>query len=380
MNFPWTLTAVIAACFMTVVTETSALTSCYYNDEPVEAELAPGDEVIKARVAGINLPFCATYNKEVREFIKRYTVIGVKESEAMLGRTVLYFPIFEHYLRVYKLPEELKYLPMVESTLRPEVRSTAGAAGLWQFVPTAARHFGLKMEGGVDERLDPYRSTEAAVKMLAALYEEFGDWMLVMAAFNSGSGRVKKAICYANSKDYWVISKYLPVESRRYVPSFIAAAYLVNYFNEHNLAPKYPSYQMQETRTFRVYTPLTFQQIAQVVGVKTSVIQALNPSYLQQYVPAGKNGHFVIVPASGAVAFRQFLAKKAGVSPNSETPQGRFKSSYIVVPGDRIESVAMLFRCDVEDLMKWNQLAHREVVVNQYLQLFLPENNKKIKP
>lgn len=377
MKFPWTLTAVIAACYLTVVTETSALTSC---DDNELVEMTGNDEVIKARVGNINLPFCAPYNKEVREFIKRYTVIGVKESEAMLGRTSLYFPIFEHYLRVHKLPEELKYLPMVESTLRPEVRSAAGAAGLWQFVPSSARHFGLKMEGGVDERLDPYRSTEAAVKLLATLYHEFGDWMLVMAAFNCGSGRVKKAIRYANSRDYWTISKYLPVESRRYVPSYIAAAYLVNYYNEHNLAPKYPSYQMQETRTFRVYTPLTFQQVAQVTGVNSALIKALNPSYLQQYIPANKNGNFVIVPASGAVAFRQHLAKKAGLSVDKELPRGKFKSSYVAVPGDRIESVAMLFRCDVEDLMEWNQLAHREVVVNQHLLLFLPENNKKVKP
>lgn len=382
MKFPWTLVAVTALCFVTALKQTHALNSSLTAPLTEEAIMAAGgasEEVIKQRIAQLDLPVNVRYNSEIGELIKRYVVIGSKEAEGMLGRTSMYFPIFEHYLRVYQLPEELKYLPMVESTLRPEVRSVAGAAGLWQFVPTSGRHFGLQMDNVVDERMDPYRSTEAAVKLLSELYKTFGDWSLVLVAFNAGSGRVQKAIRSAKSKDYWQVSKFLPRESRKYLPAFIAAGYLVNYYGSHGLKPKYPSYELQETRTFRVYTNITFNEIAQACALKLSVIQALNPSYLQRFVPANKEGNFIVLPASATNSFRQYLSKKIGAQAKLETPSGTFKTSYLVVPGDKIETVAMLLKCDVKDLMKWNNLAHREVVVNQHLVLFLP-NSQKVKP
>lgn len=379
MKFPWTLIAITAICCLMRVTQTTARPSVFSTDYETLIE-ETNDEVIKERISHISLPICAPYNAEVKEFIKRYVVLGTKESEGMLGRTSLYFPIFEHYLRVYQLPEELKYLPMVESTLRPDVRSAAGAAGLWQFVPASGRHFGLKMDNYVDERMDPYRSTEAAVKMLSTLYKQFGDWSLVLVAFNCGPGRVQKAMHAARSTDYWEIKKYLPQESRQYVPAFIAAAYLVNYYGAHGLDPNFPSYQLQETRTFRVYTPLSFSEIAQACNVKMSVLQTLNPSYLQRYVPASQKGNFVVVPASASSALRKLIIDRTGSKVDRDAPEDSFKTSYLVMPGDRIETVALLLQCKVEDLMKWNQLAQKEIVVNQHLMLYLPNKARTVKP
>jgi membrane-bound lytic murein transglycosylase D len=338
------------------------------------------DELVKDRLNQISLPFEAKYNENVKTYIKRYVVLGPRESASMLGRSSLYFPIFEHYLNLYNLPMELKYLPMVESTLRPGVKSHAGAAGLWQMIPASARYFGLTINGTVDERLDPNKSTEAAVKMLAMLYKQFGDWTLVMAAYNCGPGRVAKAIRYAKCDDYWEISKYLPKETQRYVPSYIAAAYLVNYYDEHNITPKYPSYDLQETRTFITYTGLRFSDINKVTGVSWEILRKLNPGYLGNSIPSSRKGHFVVLPSFAAESFRSFLTKKVTSPENSFQPEGTMRTTYTTVAGDNIETLALLFGCTVEDVMNWNNLRGEHLAVNQSLLLYLKRNNTTAKP
>ncbi len=339
------------------------------------------DELIKERLGQLSLPFEAKYNESVKTYIKRYVVLGLRESESMLGRSSLYFPIFEHYLNLYDLPMELKYLPMVESTLRPGVKSHAGAAGLWQMVPASANYFGLTINGSVDERLDPIKSTEAAVKMLSMLYDQFGDWPLVMAAYNCGPGRVKKAIRYAKCDDYWEISKYLPKETQRYVPAYIAAAYLVNYYDEHDMAPKYPAYDLQDTRTFVTHTTLRFSDIAKATNVSWDMLKKLNPGYLGNTIPASNKGHYIVLPAYAAESFRTFLNKKVKASGEAVTlGEGTLKTSYTTVAGDNIETLALLFGCSVEDIMKWNHLKNKDLAVNQSLILYLKRHSTIVKP
>jgi membrane-bound lytic murein transglycosylase D len=339
------------------------------------------DDLIKQRLSQLSLPFEAKYSESVKTYIKRYVVLGSKESESMLGRSSLYFPIFEHYLNLYNLPMELKYLPMVESTLRPGVKSHAGAAGLWQMIPASANYFGLSIDGTVDERLDPNKSTEAAVKMLSMLYDQFGDWPLVMAAYNCGPGRVKKAIRYAKCNDYWEISKYLPKETQRYVPAFIAAAYLVNYYDEHDMAPKYPAYDLQDTRTFVIHTTLRFSDIAKATDVSWNTLKKLNPGFLGNTIPASRKGHFLVIPAYATESFRTFLDKKLKVSGGSEIlSDGTLKTSYTTVAGDNIETLALLFGCSVEDIMQWNHLKNKDLAVNQSLTLYLKRNSSIVKP
>lgn len=340
---------------------------------------AVSDELIQKRLENISIPFEVKYSPIVRNYIKRYVALGPRESESMLGRASLYFPIFEHYLNVYGLPKELKFLPMVESTLRPGVKSSAGAAGLWQMIPASARHFGLTINGSIDQRLDPNKSTEAAVKMLSMLYKQFGDWALVMAAYNCGPGRVRKAIRYAKCDDYWVISKYLPKETQRYVPSFIAAAYLVNYYDEHNLMPKYPAYDLQDTRTFITYTSLSLSTISKKTNVSRSILRKLNPGYLGNLVPASRKGQFIVLPAYAAEAFRNYLAEK--ISGQSDFRQeGMTRTTYTTVAGDRIETLALLFGCSVDDIMKWNHLKTKDLAVNQSVVLYLRRRGSLVRP
>lgn len=379
MNFPWTLVAIVIAIATTQLPAKTSDSS--YLPEVISGEGSgnTSEASIKHRVLGLTLPVQTRYNGQVRELIRRYISVGSKEAEAMLGRATLYFPMFEHYLSIYGLPKELKYLPMIESTLRPEVSSPVGAGGLWQVIPSTARRFGLEVGGYVDERRDPYRGTEAAVKILAYLYNEFGDWALVMAAYNCGSARVHRAIRLAKCDDYWEISKYLPRATQKYVPSFIAAAYLVNHYQHHNLKPKFPSSLMQDTRTFRIYHQMTFMEIAKTCNLNLSVIKKLNPGFALNAIPGSKKGHFLILPATSSDAFRKLLAKKTGkINPTENTlPKDMIRTSYVAVPGDRIEALAMLFKCSVDDIVAWNHLNHREIVVGQELILLLPKSSLK---
>lgn len=335
------------------------------------------DALIDEGLAHLQIPFEVKSTDEVRKYIKRYLQPGYTNAQSMLGRSSLYFPIFEHFLNVYGLPQELKYLPMVESTLRPDVHSQAGAAGLWQFVPITARHFGLKMDGNVDERMDPYKSTEAAVKLLAYLYKELGDWPLVLAAYNSGAGRVRKAIRRANCDDYWEIRPYLSSESRKYVPAFIAAAYLAQNFQVHGLAPKYPPYQLQNTKVFTVYSRLNLRDIAKNCSVDLKVLRKLNPSYRNNIIPTNIKGNYLIIPASSATDFwLRYIPRNTSISPD----QGLTMITYTAVVGDNINNLALLFECKVEDIMKWNHLTRANIVVNQSLVFYISKDAFIAKP
>jgi membrane-bound lytic murein transglycosylase D len=371
MKFPWTILAVVSILLITVGVKAnphSGFGAAYAPAAPPIPE-----SQIDERLAQLQLPFEVQNTPQVQSFIRRYFVEGYRDAEDLLGLTTIYFPIFEHYLRLYNLPEELKYLPLIESTLRPRITSPAGAAGLWQFVPATARHYGLIINGTIDERLDPHKATEAAVRMLAALYQQFGDWGLALAAYNCGPGRVQQALRNASCEDFWDVQNYLPRESQRYVPGFIAAAYLVNYYNLHGLAPDYPDYDLQDTRTFRVYSRLSLPQVAQQLGVDYRLLYQLNPAYLQGVVPGSNQGHFVTVPARVAPAFME----RYGTAGDFSGTGGRLRTTYTVVSGDQIETLALLFQCTPEDIMRWNGLQKKEVVVNQPLTVFLPRGNAR---
>ena len=177
---------------------------------------------------------------QVKKSIARLLNSGRRETEKFLGKGVLYFPVFDQYLERYQLPEELRFLPVVESRLKPNATSAAGASGLWQFMPATARAYELNVNRKVDERLDPHKSTEAAVSLLADLYEEFGDWGLALAAYNCGPSRVKRAIRKTGCNNFWDIRKYLPRQTQQYIPAFLAAVYVCRNFELHNLEPRFP--------------------------------------------------------------------------------------------------------------------------------------------
>lgn len=225
------------------------------------------------------------YNEVVRKFIDRYTGRLRHSVSYMLGASNFYMPIFEEALETYGLPLELKYLPVIESALNPNAVSRVGAAGLWQFMVTTGKRYDLKVNTLVDERRDPLKASYAAAHYLSDLYKVFGDWNLVIAAYNCGPSTINKAIHRANGeKDYWKIYPYLPRETRGYVPAFIAANYVMNYYSEHNICPMTTRLPAQ-TDTVAVKKTVHLQQIADVCGFDIDQLRALNPEYRHDIIP-----------------------------------------------------------------------------------------------
>lgn len=225
------------------------------------------------------------YNDIVRKYIDQYTDRMRHSVSVMLGAQNFYNPIFEEALEAEGCPLELKYLPVIESAYNPSATSPVGAAGLWQFMPSTAKTYGLEVNTLVDERRDPIKSSQAAAKYLKYLHSYYGDWNLVIAAYNCGPGNVNKAMQRAGgSKDYWEIYGYLPKETRGYVPAFIAANYVMQYYCDHGIAPMECKLPV-ETDTIMVSRDLHLQQVAELCGVELDQLRSLNPQYRQDIVP-----------------------------------------------------------------------------------------------
>ncbi|MDE6002420.1 MAG: lytic transglycosylase domain-containing protein [Prevotella sp.] len=225
------------------------------------------------------------HNDVVQKFIDRYSGRLRHSISYMLGASNFYIPIFEEALETYQLPLELKYLPIIESALNPTAVSRVGATGLWQFMIGTGKQYGLQVNSLVDERRDPVKSSYAAARYLKDLYKVFGDWNLVIAAYNCGPENINKAIHRSNGeKDYWKIYPYLPKETRGYVPAFIAANYIMTYYSQHNICPmttRLPA----KTDTVMVNRNVHMEQVAAVVGINIDLLRSLNPMYRRDVIP-----------------------------------------------------------------------------------------------
>lgn len=225
------------------------------------------------------------YNDVVQKFIDRYSGRLRHSVSYMLGASNFYMPIFEEALEAYNLPLELKYLPIIESALNPKAVSRVGATGLWQFMLATGKQYDLKVNSLIDERCDPVKSSYAAAHYLSDLYKIFGDWNLVIAAYNCGPAQINKAIHRADGeRDYWQIYPYLPKETRGYVPAFIAANYIMTYYCEHNICPMTTRLPAQ-TDTVVVKRNVHLEQIAAVCNIDIEQLRALNPSYRRDIIP-----------------------------------------------------------------------------------------------
>ena len=238
------------------------------------------------------------YNDIVQKFIDRYTGRLRHSVSYMLGASNFYTPIFEEALEAYGLPLELKYLPVIESALNPMATSRVGAAGLWQFMVATGKQYGLEVNSLVDERRDPIKSSYAAAQYLKDLYKIFGDWSLVIAAYNCGPENINKAIHRAGGEaDYWKIYPYLPRETRGYVPAFIAANYVMNYYCEHNICPMRTQLPAK-TDTIIVSRDVHLKQIAEVCGVDIDELRTLNPQYRRDVVNGSNKPSVIRMPAT----------------------------------------------------------------------------------
>jgi len=256
-------------------------------------------ELIEKRINEASPIFEVQLNKGTRKLIKSYLQRGRNSTAHILGRASIYFPIIEHYLAERQMPDDIKYLAVIESALKPTAKSKAGAVGLWQFMPSTAKEYGLRIDDYIDERLDLYRSTEAAIQFLSDLHQRYQDWALAIAAYNCGPGKVDKVIKKAGSKHFWTIKKHLPKQTQRYVEKFIAATYAMDNYLFYDIHPKYPDYSLQLTMTTNIYTRKSFRQIAKETGISIQVIQQLNPAYKKAIIPPNEKGYYLLLPRIG---------------------------------------------------------------------------------
>ncbi len=372
------------------------------------------DEVLIKRLQAIPAVVELPYNPIVRKYIERYTKGGRAQVAAMLGLSNYYMPIFEQALEQEGLPLELKYLPIIESALDPNAVSRSGAAGLWQFILSAAKGLGLEVNSLVDERRDPYLSSSTAARFLKDLYATYGDWSLVIAAYNCGPGTVNKAIRRAGgdprSHNFWTIYNYLPAETRGYVPAFIAATYVMNYYRDHNISPVLATKPLV-TDTVGVTQRVHFDQISHVLNIPVEELRVLNPQFRKDIIPGRPDApYFLILPSqqihayilsegdilaynadqykrmetatTGAqstddaivpptaeeTAFEQDLAQVQSATPAS-APQGSRTIIHKVQPQESIASIAARYNVQPEQIKEWNSLRRNSIRTGQQLRI-----------
>ena len=290
-------------------------------------------EVYKERLSRIPSVMEMPYNDVVQKLIDRYSGHLRRSVSLMLGTQNFYMPIFEEALESYGLPLELKYLPVIESALNPNAVSRVGATGLWQFMLHTGKQYGLEINSFVDERRDPIKASYAAAHYLSDLYKIFGDWNLVIAAYNCGPQGINKAIHRAKGlTDYWDIYPYLPKETRGYVPAFIAANYIMNYYCDHNICPMIAELPAK-TDTVMIDRDVHFEQIAKVLNIDISIVKDLNPQYRRNIIngssklsalrlPTQKIAQFIDLQDSiYACTVDNFQNKRTEVEIDNSTPQ-----------------------------------------------------------
>ncbi len=374
----------VAAAEEEILYKTDTTDYVYYA-LPTDLEYIPGDDhpaIIEDRLRCLEKNMPLHYNDKVHAFINYFTIRDREYTKMMMRRKNLYFPLFEKYLAKYNLPDELKYLSIIESGLNPRAVSRARAVGLWQFMSATGKYYGLSNDRYIDERMDPEKSTDAACRYLRDLYGMFKDWELALAAYNTGPGNVRKSIRksgYRNS--FWEIYKYLPKETRAYVPQFVAMIYTMNYLDDHNFIEGGEELPVVAD-TLHVKNHLHFETFAALTGTCLEDLQKLNPSILHAAVPVSGKPFVIKVPAtakerlfdnrlaildSAARAGRKELdvIARAYAAQQEET-----RVVYKVRRGDVLGSIAIKHKVSVAQIKKWNNLRSNMIREGQLLKVY----------
>jgi membrane-bound lytic murein transglycosylase D len=354
---------------------------------PSEFEYIPANEtpeLVADRLNCIQRTIPLTYNEKVHAFINYFLIRDREHTRNVMRKKDLFFPMFEHELKKNNLPDELKYLAIIESALYPRAVSRARAVGLWQFMSATGKYMGLKIDWYVDERMDPEKSTQAACRYLIQLHNIFGDWELALAAYNSGPGTVKRAIRRSGyKKSFWEVYPFLPRETRAYVPQFVAMIYALNYADEHNLYVEGTEEPLRQD-TLNVKTYLHLTTFANLTGACLEDLQRLNPSIQHNVLPGDGKQRVLRLPVdvkaeldknrvaildSASRAFRkqtEALAKNA-----AGNTYGREVVIYKVKSGDAISVIAQRYKVRVEDIRKWNNLSSNTIHIGQKLKVWV---------
>jgi len=369
--------------------------SVFSHTTPIEDDgglIPEGFELqVKLRLRAMDCVVVPRLNEDVKLFLSRYIFKHPKYTERMLGNAALYFPVFDQLLKEKNLPVGLKALSILESWLDLGATSHVGAGGLWQLMPATARMYGLTVNSQVDERRDIYRSTEAALNLLTRLHEIYGDWGLALAAYNAGPLRVNRAIEKAGGEatSFWAIAPYLPRETQQFIPKFIALSYLLNHYSDHEIFPEFPDLDLQFIDVIKVYQKLNFSEIEKVTSLDLSIIKSLNPAYKGNYIPAGKNGFNLVLPARVMPVMEEYLMltdrsdrnsfiSGLQIPPASEEPAfedvrvNYIESVHYVGEGETLKGIAKKYNIDVTRLYLWNHLTHDYLTVGQELLVFMP--------
>ena len=371
------------------------LTENKYNFLPNFVPTYP-DSVYYYRMQRLDVesPIELTYNPYIRMFINMYANQKKGTTSRVLGLAQMYFPMFEQQLDKYNVPLELKYLAIVESALNAKARSRVGAGGLWQFMYYTGKVYGLEVTSYVDDRNDPLKSTIAACRHFNDLYNMYHDWLLVLAAYNSGPGNVNKAIRRSGGKmTFWEIMPYLPRETRDYVPAFIAVNYVMAYSNEHNIYPVMPKILYHETDTVAVHQPLTLGILADKLSLNISDLEFLNPTFRTGFIPATPANPFYIRLPQKSIAdfinnepslYAYYQLK--GYDPNQFKPQDNADYDVItkrithkVKKGETLSTIARKYDCSTTDIKKWNKLKKSSVYKGQVLKINVKTQQPSVK-
>ncbi|GAA4941993.1 LysM peptidoglycan-binding domain-containing protein [Algibacter agarivorans] len=352
------------------------------NFEPVDYPELPTD-TLKARLKKLDArtPFNVAYNPSLESVIKSYLKHRRKSIQKLITLSAFYFPMFERELDLYDIPLEVKYLAIVESALKPRAKSRVGATGLWQFMFSTGKMYGLDVSSYVDERSDPIKSTEAAAKYLAKLYKIFGDWDLALAAYNSGPGNVSKAIRRSGGyRNYWNIRHNLPRETAGYLPAFLANMYIFEYAKEHGFKQYKPESAYFETDTVLVKRMITLDQVSEVTGTPIEKLQFLNPSYKLDIIPFIKDENYTLrLPIDVVGDFvnneEQIYAFAKAEFDKREKPMPQFfeakdKITYRVKSGDYLGKISRIYGVRVSNIKRWNGLRSNNLKIGQRLTIY----------
>ncbi len=354
---------------------------------PRELEYIPGDDdpiLINDRLTCIQRDIPLVYNDKIHAFINYFTVKDREYTRLMMRRKNLYFPLFERHLAQYGLPDELKYLAIIESGLNPKAVSRARAVGLWQFMSATGRYYGLHNNWYIDERMDPEKSTDAACRYLRDLYRMFNDWELALAAYNTGPGNVRKAIRRSGyKKSFWEIYPFLPRETRSYVPQFVAMIYTMNHLEEHNFFDEGEE-MLVRSDTLHVRKFLNFETLANLTGTCVEDLQKLNPSIQHNAIPDMEKTWVMRIPSTAKEQLagdRVAILDSASRTGRKELEAlakamqggtyGRERIVYKVRSGDVLGSIAMRHKVKVSDIKKWNNLNSDIIRTGQRLNIWV---------
>ena len=366
-----------------------------YDMDSVRFSSNVSDEEMMRRLAAMNSFITLPFNDNVKNYIILYSERMPSRMGQIMGLSNYYFPIFEDILARYDLPQELKYMAIIESMLNPVATSRAGARGIWQFIYTTARSYGLEINSFVDERLDVEKAVDAAARYLRDAYRIFGDWSLAISSYNCGAGNVSKAIRRADGRrDFWSIYPYLPRETRGYVPAFVGAMYAMTYYREYGIVPQNVGMPAQ-TDTFHINRNLHFGQINAVVGVPMEDLQNLNPQYIHDIIPGNDHPYVLKLPYNWTGPFldanqdslytykadslmnvkvlRDRSGNRTGTTASSSrsgAASGSTRIAYKVRSGDYLGRIASRYGVTVNQLKSWNNLKSNNIRVGQTLYIY----------